>query len=628
MSDANTVDNVVEKPSSESPLSKNTAAIDVNQAMTKTIVRRQSVVSEQLAESDLSPLLAQLYANRNITHIDEVRYSLECLLDYRLLKDCEKAACLIADAVEKNNMLLIVGDYDADGATSTAVMLRALKAFGHDNCNHLVPNRFDYGYGLSPEIVEVARDYQPDLIITVDNGIASIAGVARAQQYGIPVIVTDHHLAGDDLPEAAAIVNPNQPGCDFPSKVIAGVGVAFYVMLAVRAELRKRGRFERRTCPNMASLLDLVALGTVADVVPLDANNRIFVDQGLKRIRSGVCCAGIASLLQLAGRNQRSCCTQDFGFAIAPRLNAAGRLEDMSIGIACLLSDDTTQANELAHILDDINRQRRSIEADMLQQANSIIDAQVIDEQLTVFTADNNSVAVPHAVCLYRNDWHQGVVGLLASRIKERIHRPVIAFACADLDSNASDTVAGHAELKGSARSIPGVHIRDVLDIIDKRVPGLIIKFGGHAMAAGLSIKASSLQQFETELVRAVSDVVSEDMLNQSIESDGPVAAAQMTLSNAELIRYAGPWGQCFHEPVFDDVFELADWRIVGEKHLKMQLRMPGHNMLIDAIAFNHTGTDLPTGGQLHAAFRMDVNEFRGNKKLQLIVECIQPVSV
>ncbi len=582
---------------------------------TNKIVRRRQPICDALADSDMPLLLQQVYANRHVSDTDEVHYTLDKLLDYRLLKNCEQAAEIIADAISSDSMILIVGDYDADGATSTAVMLRALRAFGHSRCHHLVPNRFDFGYGLSPELVEVAKDLNPDLIITVDNGIASISGVQRAEELGIPVIVTDHHLAGEALPPAAAIVNPNQPGCDFPSKVIAGVGVAFYVMLATRAALREGNHFAVRQQPNMAELLDLVALGTVADVVPLDANNRILVDQGLKRIRAGAGCAGIQALLRVAGRNMRSCCAQDFGFAIAPRLNAAGRLEDMSIGIECLLSDDLPQALHIAQQLDAINKQRRSIEAEMLQQANALIDA-----QLAALEQQAESQRPANAICLYNDDWHQGVVGLLASRIKERLHRPVIAFAQAD----ETDTSA-QRQLKGSARSIPGVHIRDAIDVVDKQHPCLIIKFGGHAMAAGLSLRADALETFSAALEQAVSDMVNEDILQQTIETDGAVDETQLNLSNAEMLRYAGPWGQHFPEPVFDDEFEVVDWRIVGEKHLKMRLRKTDGEQIIDAIAFNHTDENLPAGGKLHAAYRMDVNEYNGNKKLQLIVEHIQP---
>jgi single-stranded-DNA-specific exonuclease len=579
------------------------------------IVRRQLDVSEQLQNSGLPVLLQRIYANRNITQPDELDYSVDKLLDYRKLKDCEKAASIIADTIIADKTILIVGDYDADGATSTAVMLRALNAFGHRRCDHLVPNRFDYGYGLSPEIVKVAIELRPDLIVTVDNGISSIAGVALANENNIAVVVTDHHLAGQELPAAAAIVNPNQPGCDFPSKMIAGVGVAFYVMLAVRTALRDRGWFDSHEPPNMASLLDLVALGTVADVVPLDANNRIMVDLGLRRIRAGASCSGIDALLQVAGKNRSNCCTQDFGFAIAPRLNAAGRLEDMSIGIACLLTDDSSHAIEIAHMLDDINKQRKTIEADMLQQANSIIDQQLREIELP-----ETDYTLSSSVCLYQPEWHQGVVGLLASRIKDRIHRPVIAFAQSD-----------SKQLKGSARSIIGVHIRDALDTVNRRNPGLIIKFGGHAMAAGLTITADALQTFAAELEKAIAEMVDDDMLHQTIETDGSIDAQTMTLANAELLRFAGPWGQHFVEPTFDDDFEVLDWRIVGGKHLKLRLKKvtdePTADVVaIDAIAFNHTDADLPAGNQLHAAYRLDVNEYNGNKRLQLIVEHIQAV--
>lgn len=578
----------------------------------RQIVRKQADIAAPLAGSDLPPLLQRVYANRGITDCEQIRYTLDRLPDYRLLKDCTQAASILADAVQAGEHILIVGDYDADGATSTAVMIRALHAFGHHRCNHLVPNRFDFGYGLSPELVEVAAEAQPDLIVTVDNGIASIAGVARANDLGIPVVVTDHHLAADKLPPAVAIVNPNQPGCDFPDKSIAGVGVAFYVMLALRAELRQRGHFDAATQPNMASLLDLVALGTVADVVPLHTGNRILVEQGLRRVRAGHACAGIAALLQVAGRNPASCCAQDFGFAVAPRLNAAGRLEDMSVGIECLLSNDPAQAMQIAQLLDDINRQRRSIEADMLSQANSLVDAEL--EKLQ----SHNTASMPDVLCLYDAGWHQGVVGLVASRIKERVHRPVIAFARAD------DAADDALQLKGSARSIDGIHIRDAIDLVDKRHPGMIAKFGGHAMAAGLSLQADALPAFSEALGAVIAGMVDADMLQQRIESDGSVGAHEMNLDMARQLRFGGPWGQHFAEPLFDDEFEVVDWRIVGEKHLKLRLRMPGNSETIDAIAFNHSDADLPPGGCLRAVYRMDVNEYNGRQNLQLIITHIQ----
>lgn len=580
-----------------------------DRAASPIIERRQCAVSASLSGSDLSPLLQRIYANRNVQSPDEVTYSLTKLIDYRLLKDCEKAADIIAQAIIDNKSILVIGDYDVDGATSTTVVLKALQSFGHTHCDHLVPNRFDFGYGLSPEIVEVAHQQRPDLIITVDNGISSIAGVEAANRFDIPVVITDHHLAGDELPQAAAIVNPNQPGCDFPSKCIAGVGVAFYLMLAVRASLRSQDWFSDRTEPNMAELLDLVALGTVADVVPLDANNRIMVDQGLRRIRADKCCAGIKALLTVAGKSFVSCSAQDFGFVIGPRLNAAGRLEDMSIGIACLLSTDRSQAMELAKMLDDINKQRRNIEADMLAQANALVD-----ELLSELADEDSEMRL--SLCLYQKSWHEGVVGLLASRLKDRLHRPVIAFALSEISEQAI--------IKGSARSIPGLHIRDVLDRVDRHYPEMIIKFGGHAMAAGLSIQEKDFEAFQQAMEWAVSEIIDEDSLQHTIITDGETTADELTLNNAEMLRYAGPWGQHFLEPAFDDNFEVIDWRIVGEKHLKMQLRKKDSDAVIDAIAFNKTDDDLPQGGDVHAVYRMDVNEFRGNKKLQLIVSHLQ----
>ncbi len=451
-----------------------------------SIVRRNTEISEQLQNSELHPLLKKIYANRGVTKLKQVSYSLTDLIDYSLLKDIDRAADIVADAVINQKRILVVGDFDADGATSCAVMLRALRAFGALNVDYLVPNRFDFGYGLSPQIVDVAAQLpaKPDLIVTVDNGISSIDGVNRANELGIQVVVTDHHLAADTLPQAAAIVNPNQPGCDFPEKTIAGVGVAFYLMLAVRVALREKNWFDgKRSEPNMANYLDLVALGTVADVVPLENNNRILIEFGLQRIRRNKACAGINALLTIAGKSVESCSSQDFGFVIGPRLNAAGRLDDMSVGIECLLSDDYEQALQYASILNQMNIQRRQIESGMLEQASSLLEQQLLTLE--------HSESLPKAMALYDKQWHQGVVGLLASRIKEKYHRPVIAFAD-----------AGNNEIKGSGRSIPGLHMRDVLDIISKRHADLIDKFGGHAMAAGLTIKQEKFEQFKKAAIR------------------------------------------------------------------------------------------------------------------------------
>lgn len=573
------------------------------------IVRRNAVISEELKNSQLHPLLKRIYANRGITQLKQVEYTLKDLIDYALLKDIDVASNIVADVIMQQKNILVVGDFDADGATSCAVMLRSLKAFGLLNVDYLVPNRFDFGYGLSPQIVDVAAELssKPDLIITVDNGISSIDGVARANALGIPVVVTDHHLAGDTLPDAAAIVNPNQPGCAFPEKTIAGVGVAFYLMLAVRATLRKNDWFsEARSEPNMATYLDLVALGTVADVVPLDENNRILVETGLQRIRANKGCAGINALLTIAGKAIENCSSQDFGFVVGPRLNAAGRLDDMSIGIECLLTDNYEQAFQSATLLNQMNIQRRQIEGEMLEQALSLLQQKV--------SVIDNSHSIPNAMALYDEQWHQGVVGLLASRIKEKYHRPVIAFA----DS-------GDGELKGSGRSIFGLHMRDVLDAISKNNAGLIDKFGGHAMAAGLTIKQSNLEQFKKEFDKYVGLALRPEDLNNTCETDGGADDRYLTIETSEQIKYASPWGQLFPEPIFDDVFKIVDWRIVGEKHLKLELARESSGVCYSAIAFNKTDADLPVGdSDIRIVYRLDVNEFRGKRSLQLIVQHLE----
>jgi single-stranded-DNA-specific exonuclease len=576
-----------------------------------SIVRRDAHVSDELEASDLHPLLKKIYANRGVTSLKQVDYSLKGLLDFSLLKDIDVAAELVSEAIIESKRIVVVGDFDADGATSCAVMIRALRAFGHSDIEYLVPNRFDFGYGLSPQIVDVAARSRPDLIITVDNGISSIDGVNRANELGIQVVVTDHHLAADVLPGAAAIVNPNQPGCEFPTKTIAGVGVAFYVMLAVRARLREKGWFAEGTGriePNMANYLDLVALGTVADVVPLDENNRILVESGLQRIRRNKACNGINALLTIAGKSIESCCSQDFGFIIGPRLNAAGRLDDMSVGIECLLCDDYEQAFSYASTLNKMNLQRRQIEGEMLGQAYDILT-----EQMSVLDGEEQ---IPDALALYNEQWHQGVVGLLASRIKEKYHRPVIAFAD-----------AGDGELKGSGRSIPGLHMRDVLDVISKQNADIIEKFGGHAMAAGLTIKQENFSRFRSAFNEYVSAALRPEDLNNINESDGPVAEEYMTIDACEMVRYASPWGQLFPEPVFDDEFKILNWRIVGEKHLKLELVKEDSGACYSAIAFNKTDDDLPPGDDnIRVVYRLDVNEFRGNRSLQLIVQHIEAV--
>ena len=589
------------------------ATNQVSEKTNSSIVRRNVEISEELENSELHPVLKKVYANRGITELKQVSYNLADLIDYKLLKDIDVASDIVSDAVIQHKRIVVVGDFDADGATSCAVMIRSLKAFGLHDVDYLVPNRFDFGYGLSPQIVDVAAalnsQAKPDLIITVDNGISSIAGVERATELDIPVVITDHHLAGDNLPDAAAIVNPNQEDCAFPEKTIAGVGVAFYLMLAVRASLREKGWFDTdRSEPNMAKYLDLVALGTVADVVPLDANNRILVESGLQRIRKNKACSGINALLTIAGKSIEKCSSQDFGFVIGPRLNAAGRLDDMSVGIECLLSDDYSQSLQYATVLNQMNMQRRQIEGEMLEQALVLL------EQQLMLLDDNNDV--PDALALYDDQWHQGVVGLLASRIKEKIHRPVIAFAD-----------AGNGELKGSGRSIPGLHMRDVLDLVSKQHDNLIDKFGGHAMAAGLTIKKANFEQFKKVFEQQVGLLLRPEDLNNTNETDGSIDAKFLTIEVCEQLKYASPWGQLFPEPIFDDVFKVLSWKIVGEKHLKLELVKKDTGECYAAIAFNKTDVDLPAGDDnIRIVYRLDVNEFRGNRNLQLIVQHIEAV--
>lgn len=574
----------------------------------KIIKRLVTDISPELGQSALHPVLQKVFSHRKITVPDEIEYSLSRLIGFNQLKGIDEAAEIIVNAIKSKQKILIVGDFDADGATSTAVSLRALKMLGHTNVDFLVPNRFDFGYGLSPEIVAVACQNKPDLLITVDNGISSIEGVAAARVAGIQVVVTDHHLAGKDLPDAHAIVNPNQPGCNFPSKNLAGVGVIFYVMLAVRAKLREQKYFsETLVEPNLGSILDLVALGTVADVVPLDANNRILVSQGLKRMQAGKACVGIQEILKIAGRDITRIVSGDLGFAIGPRLNAAGRLEDMSLGIECLVTDDVGKASMIAGQLDELNRNRREIEQGMQQQAM---------KSLQHLEASIKQAQLPYGISLYNADWHQGVIGILASRIKEKFNRPVIVFA------NDNDKI-----IKGSARSIKGLHIRDVLDSISTRHPGMIIKFGGHAMAAGLSIKKTDYQTFEKAFNEIVKQQADKEMLQGIIESDGELSGNDFGLPLAEAIRNSGPWGQGFVEPLFDGEFEVLDWRVVGEKHLKMELQAEDAEKSISAIAFNVPSERMrESDGFIRAAYRLDVNEFRNRKTAQLIVEYFEAI--
>lgn len=549
---------------------------------------------------DLPPLLTRLYAARGVQSAAELDKGLARLMPYSQLKGIEAAVDLLVEALEKRQRILFVGDFDADGATASTVGVLGLRLLGAAQVDYLVPNRFEYGYGLTPEIVAVALERRPDLLVTVDNGISSIDGVAAAKAAGLKVLVTDHHLPGRELPAADAIVNPNQPGCDFPSKALAGVGVIFYVLLALRARLRQRDWFARRGIaePNLAELLDLVALGSVADVVPLDANNRILVHQGLARIRAGRARPGLRALLEVAGRDHRRITSTDLGFILGPRLNAAGRLDDMSLGIECLLCEDEPLARDMAVQLDALNQDRKAIEQGMQREALAQL-------------RDLPTEQLPFGLCLFEPDWHQGVIGILASRLKERYHRPTIAFAD-----------AGDGLLKGSARSIPGFHIRDALDAVAARHPGLISKFGGHAMAAGLSLPQANFGAFSAAFDAEVRRQLAEEDLAGRLLSDGQLGAEEFHLELARVLRQAGPWGQHFPEPLFHGVFEIVQQRLVGERHLKMVLRTECGSRQLDAIAFNVDREQWPnpTVSWAELAYKLDVNEFRGQESVQLLV--------
>ncbi|NND69515.1 MAG: single-stranded-DNA-specific exonuclease RecJ [Halioglobus sp.] len=573
--------------------------------MEKLVRRRPAIAADDFPDSDIHPVLSRLYRARGVAHADELALDLKHLVPPVRMLGCLPGAELLADALAADQRILIVGDFDADGATSTALGISTLRACGARYVDYLVPNRFEYGYGLTPEIVELACRNRPDLLITVDNGIASIEGVLAAKEQGITTLVTDHHLAGKELPEADVIINPNQPGCDFPSKALAGVGVIFYLMLALRGVLRERGWFANRPEPNLAQCLDLVALGTVADVVPLDRNNRILVDQGLRRIRAGQARPGIRALLDVAQRAEHSVVASDLGFAVGPRINAAGRLDDMSIGIECLLSETTLEAMAYANELHRLNKDRRAIEDGMQREALQIIAGMDFGD----------SINAPAAMTLYQANWHQGVIGILASRVKERLHRPTIAFADGD-----------EGQVKGSARSIPGIHIRDILDAVATRHPGLITRFGGHAMAAGLTLARADYPAFADAFLAEVERHTEDVELQAVIESDGELAPTDFDLDLATTLRYAGPWGQHFPEPTFDGRFRLESQRLVGEKHLKMTLCPVDGERSIDAIAFNIDPARWPDEQvrEVDIAYRLDVNEFRGRRTVQLVVEQIR----
>lgn len=576
--------------------------------MIKTELRRRDVADgSALSAPERSPLLCRLYAARGISSPEQLDRGARGLLNYRQLNGIEQGVALLKEALHQNLHIVIVGDFDADGATSTALSVRALRLMGFRRIDFLVPNRFEDGYGLSPQVVEEARKKGAELIMTVDNGISSHDGVAAAHAAGIRVIVTDHHLPGETLPPAEAIINPNLADCEFPSKSLAGVGVAFYLMSALRASLRTDNWFAEQGIaePNLAELLDLVALGTVADVVVLDQNNRILVHQGLNRIRAGRCCAGITALLEIAKRNAPALVASDLGFALGPRLNAAGRLDDMSVGVALLLTDDMAQARMVAHELDALNQTRREIEQGMQQEAVVLFDK-----------IERSTTEMPSGIALYHPEWHQGVVGILASRIKERYHRPVIAFA-----------PCGDGLLKGSGRSVQGLHLRDALERLDTLNPGMILAFGGHAMAAGLSLPENCFPDFQEKFAALVSEMVDPAQLQGVIWSDGALDIQEMTLETAGLLRESGPWGQGFPEPLFDGHFRLLQQRIVGEKHLKVMVEPEGGGPLLDGIAFNVDVNYWPDNSvqRVRLAYKLDVNEFRGQRSAQLLIEHIWP---
>ena len=544
---------------------------------------------DELIREGLHPVFARVCAARGISRRGELEDGFSGLIPPSELMNAERAGALLADAIAAGRRMLIVADYDCDGATACAVGVRALSAFGA-SVGYLVPNRFEHGYGLTPEIVALAARSKPDLLITVDNGIASVEGVEAARELGMEVLITDHHLPGAELPRAAVIVNPNQPGCAFPSKSLAGVGVMFYVMLALRAELRRRGAFAAKEEPRLSDLLDLVALGTVADVVPLDFNNRVLVTQGLKRIRAGRMQEGIRALLAVAGREPMRASSFDLGFLLGPRLNAAGRLSDMSLGIECLVTDDRGRALEIAKRLDDLNRERRAIESEMQTQAEEAL-AKV-------------SVGESCSVSLYDPSWHQGVVGIVAGRVKDRYHRPTFAFA-----------PSSPGEIRGSGRSITGLHLRDALDLLAKREPGLLLRFGGHAAAAGLTLKAADFDRFARGFEAVAGELLSPAQLARSIETDGSLEPAYLDLGLARLID-CQVWGQGFPQPLFCDDFEVLGQRVVGEKHLKLKLARAGRTL--EAMRFNALD---PLPQQVRAAYRLSVEEFRGAQNLQLVIE-------
>ncbi|QVL50756.1 MAG: single-stranded-DNA-specific exonuclease RecJ [Thiocapsa sp.] len=575
--------------------------------MSRPLIRRAASAAALAAARTPAELLSRLYSQRGLEDAEEAAPGLSALHPASALRGIDEAVDLLVHHIRGGGHLLIVSDYDADGATGGALAVRGLRSLGAAQVSYLIPSRFAFGYGLSPAVVDAATPRRPDLLITVDNGIASLAGVARAAELGIPVMVTDHHLPGERLPDAAAILNPNQPGCAFPSKHLAGVGVVFYLLVAARARLREQGWFGAgRPEPNLADLLDLVALGTVADVVTLDRNNRILVEQGLRRIRAGRCSPGVRALLRIGGRDPSRATATDLAFVAAPRLNAAGRIEDMSVGVECLLTNDPQVAADLAAQLDALNRRRREIEGEMKDEAESSLAGLCLD-----------GAALPPGLCLFGEDWHQGVSGIVAARIRERYHRPVIAFAN-----------GGDGFLRGSARSVEGVHVRDLIALVDRQDPGLIERFGGHAMAAGLCIRPEALPRFREAFAEAVRAVVGDRPPQPEIASDGALPQRLMTLETAETLRIAGPWGKGFPEPRFDGTFDVLSARLVGERHLKLRLAGPAaEDGPIEAIGFNLGEQISEAGGAVRLAYRLDVNDYRGNRSAQLILEHLEPAA-
>ena len=575
----------------------------------KRIQRRSVPVLDAEFLPDHHPVLRRVLAARRVRSQRNLDHSLARLLPPHGLLDVERAAAMLDDAIDTGARIVIVGDYDADGATGCAVAVRGLRMFGATEVGFVVPDRMRHGYGLTPEIVEVVRGLDPRLIVTVDHGISSIEGVARAKQLGIDVVITDHHLPAERLPPADAIVNPNRPGDGFPSKCLAGVGVMFYVLAALRARRRERGAGDGAES-TLATLLDLVALGTVADVVPLDHNNRILVEQGLRRIRAGRASPGVAALLRVAGRSVDHAVASDLGYAVGPRLNAAGRLTDMRLGIECLLSDEEQEAVRLARELDALNIERRAIESGMQAQAHALLEG--MDGE-RIGGADSAA-----AVALFREDWHPGVVGILAGRIKDRLHRPVAVFA----------PEADGTYLKGSVRSIPGVHVRDLLDTVATRHPGTVERFGGHAMAAGLTIRREMFDRFRAAFAAEADRSIPAQMLEAMVLTDGEIPASECTLELARSLRDAAPWGQGFPEPVFDGVFEVVGERLVGGRHTKLRLRLPGAERVLDAIAFNREPPLASDArGEIRVAYRFVVNAFRGEERPELVVEEVGAVS-